>query len=266
MKKTFHFLAGLPRSGSTLLGAILNQNQNVFVTPTSPMLDLLIANQEAWHNNRAVIANPEPDQLTNITRAMIDACWEHRPEPVIIDKNRGWNRNMPASSVLFQQDIKVVATVRDLPSIMASWLTLIKENPDNSIDKTLASNGKFPTDKNRCDEMWDNMVNDCVSGMIQLTREASERLLIVKYDNLISAPYDVLGKIYRFLDLPNQRTPHNLFQITTTMQDNDMAAYGFKGLHTVRPKLAKTCARAEEVLGPELFDRYSGLQEHIDAQ
>jgi sulfotransferase len=265
MKKTFHFLAGLPRSGSTLLGAILNQNPEVFVTPTSPMLDLLIANQEAWHNNRAVIANPNHEQLTNITRAMIDATWEHRAERVIIDKNRGWNKNMPASSVLFQRDIKVVACVRDLPSIMASWLTLIKANPENTIDKNLIMNGKLPTDQNRCDEMWGSMVRDCVEGMIQLTEEARDRLLIVKYDDLIHAPYEQITKVYSFLGLPSKLTPHNLFDIKTQMQDNDLLAYGLNGLHTVRPKLEKTSKPAKEVLGDSIYQTYSLFQaDHYD--
>ena len=44
--KTYHFLAGLPRSGSTVLASILNQNPEVYVTPTSPMLDLLVKNQD----------------------------------------------------------------------------------------------------------------------------------------------------------------------------------------------------------------------------
>jgi len=36
-----HMLAGLPRSGTTLLGAILNQNPKVYVTTTSPFVEIL---------------------------------------------------------------------------------------------------------------------------------------------------------------------------------------------------------------------------------
>ena len=69
--KTFYFLAGLPRSGSTVLASILNQNPEVYVTPTSPMLDLLVKNQDTFWELPPVKANPCPDQLTNVTRAMI---------------------------------------------------------------------------------------------------------------------------------------------------------------------------------------------------
>ena len=37
-QKTYFFLAGLPRAGGTLLGAILNQNPDIYVGPTSPIL------------------------------------------------------------------------------------------------------------------------------------------------------------------------------------------------------------------------------------
>ena len=37
-KKTYFFLSGLPRSGTTLLGAILEQNPNIYVGATSPVL------------------------------------------------------------------------------------------------------------------------------------------------------------------------------------------------------------------------------------
>jgi len=35
--KTFHFISGLPRSGSTLLSAILRQNPRFYAGMTSPV-------------------------------------------------------------------------------------------------------------------------------------------------------------------------------------------------------------------------------------
>ena len=37
MDKTYHFLSGLPRSGNTLLSAILNQNPDIYSSPLSPV-------------------------------------------------------------------------------------------------------------------------------------------------------------------------------------------------------------------------------------
>ena len=48
--KTYYFMSGLPRSGSTVLASILNQNPAVYVTPTSPMLNVAVKMQEAWRD------------------------------------------------------------------------------------------------------------------------------------------------------------------------------------------------------------------------
>ena len=39
--KQFYFMAGLPRSGSTMLSAILNQNSKIYSGPSSPILGLM---------------------------------------------------------------------------------------------------------------------------------------------------------------------------------------------------------------------------------
>lgn len=258
MSKTFHFLAGLPRSGSTVLASILNQNPQVYVTPTSPMLDLLIENQEAWHKLPSVKANPFPEQLTNVTRAMIKSMWEHRPEQIIIDKNRGWGKNMPASTILFETEIKVVSVVRDLPSIMASWLTLIHKNPNNHIDKKLAKGGLQVNDDNRMAEMWFNMVKDCMESLVQSKKDAGNRLLVVNYDALIAQPQYMLSKIEDFLELPSHN--YQFDNIKNDTQDDDLIAWGFNGMHKIRPCLEKTSKLAIEVLGPELFQRFVELE------
>ena len=49
MNKTLHFLSGLPRSGSTVLAAILNQNPEVQVSTTSGLVHALTGLAETWH-------------------------------------------------------------------------------------------------------------------------------------------------------------------------------------------------------------------------
>lgn len=258
MSKQFYFLSGLPRSGSTVLASILNQNPEVYVTPTSPMLDLLIENQNAWHKLPSVQANPFPDQLTNITRAMISSSWEHRPERIIIDKNRGWGKNMPASTILFGSEIKMIATTRDLPSIMASWLTLLHKNPYSHMDSTLKNKGLSATDENRMGEMWFNMVKDCMESLAQAKKDASNRLLLVDYDGLIQNPKDTLKKIESFLELPSWEYDYN--NIISETFDDDLAAWGLKGMHKIRSKLEKTSKHPKEILGQDLYNRFIGIE------
>ena len=40
-EKTFYFMTGLPRSGSTLLSSILNQNPKFYSGPSSPVVSTI---------------------------------------------------------------------------------------------------------------------------------------------------------------------------------------------------------------------------------
>ena len=51
--KRIYFLAGLPRSGSTLLANILAQHPQIHVTPTSGVVDMLVQVRNSWDRNDA---------------------------------------------------------------------------------------------------------------------------------------------------------------------------------------------------------------------
>lgn len=258
MKKTFHFLSGLPRSGSTVLASILNQNSEVYATPTSPLLDQLITNQNVWHQVLAVKANPVPEQLDNLTRRLIDSIWNHIDKPIIIDKNRGWGKNMPASTILFKKEIKMVATTRDIPSIMASWLQILRNNPNSYMVQILAQKGLNPTDENMMDEMWENMVKDCVEGLVTAKKDAGDRLLLVDYDVMIENPRETMKNIEVFLDLP--KWDYDFENIENNSVDDDLSAWGLKGMHKIRRTLQKTSKNAEEVLGEKLYRKFVEIE------
>jgi sulfotransferase len=256
--KTLHFLSGLPRSGSTVLASILNQNPEIYVTPTSPMLNVAVKMQEAWREDPTVKANYFEEQARNLTKAILPAFWQHRPEPIIIDKGRGWAKNMPTVNALFGQKIKVIVVERDLPSIMASWLTIIKNQTNPQFDIKLRHNGMLPTDENRMGEMWFNMVKDCMEGTQQIKKDVPDQIIVVNYDALIQDPKNEIFRIEQFLDLPKYHYDFENIQSDTI--DDDMVAWGFEGLHTIRPKLEKTCKHPREVLGDMLYNRFVEIE------
>lgn len=259
IEKQYHFISGLPRSGSTVLASILSQNQSVFVTPTSPMLDQLIENQNIWHNLQTVKANPIPIQLDNITRRIINGMWQHIDKPIIIDKNRGWGKNMPAAEVLFGKPIKMIAMSRDLPSIMASWLTLLNNNPKNHIDQSLIYQGKNINDETRLNEMWENMVRDCFESLQQALRDARNQVMLINYNDFVENPMYNLKNIEEFLELP--ACDYNLNYIENKYNDDDLTAWGLDAMHKIRPELKKISQDAQEVIGNELFDKYANIEQ-----
>lgn len=258
MNKTIHFMSGLPRSGSTVLASILNQNPSVYVTPTSPMLNVAVKMQEAWREDPTVKANYFEEQARNITKAILPAFWQHRSEPIIIDKGRGWAKNMTAANALFNRKIKVIVVERDLPSIMASWLTLIKKQKNCAVDRALIERGFLLTDENRMNEMWLNMVKDCMEGTRQIKMEVPDQIVVIKYDDLILNPANELKKIENFLELPTHQYDFNNIENDTV--DDDLLAWGFDGLHTIRPKLTKTSIDPRQILGDNLFYKFVEIE------
>jgi len=258
--KTFHLLGGLPRSGSTLLAALLNQHPSIYVTTTSPLLDQIVANQDIWHGLQTVKANPVPDQLTNITRRMIDGMWSHINKPIIVDNNRGWGKNMITADILWDRPMKMVAVVRDLPSIMASWLTLIRKNPKNTIDLDLRQRGLVSNDANRMMLMWKEMVEDCVDGLGVALNTSPNNVMLVQYDSLVAEPEKELKRIEDFWGIESHK--YNIRSVKSNEQD-DMAAWGMEGMHAVRSKVSKESKDPVEILGAELFNMYSDMGRQI---
>ena len=258
MNKIYHFMTGLPRSGSTVLASILNQNPKLYVTPTSPMLDVTIATQKIWKNDFAVKANYFEEQIRNLTKAMLPAYWQHRSEPIIIDKNRGWAKNMPTASTLFGYPLKAISVERDLPSIMASWLVILKKNPGNLIEQSVLSKGYPPTDENLMAETWFEVVEDCMLGKFLIRRDAPGQFIVVEYDNLIKDPNAELLRIEDFLQLPSWN--YQFENIINDTMDDDLLAWGLNGLHTIRPKLEKTSKHPKEILGESLYNKFVDLE------
>jgi sulfotransferase len=258
MKQKIYFMCGLPRSGSTVLASILNQNPEVYVTPTSSMLNVTAQMQQAWREDPTVKANYFEEQARNLTKAILPAFWKHRPESIIVDKGRAWAKNMSAANALFEEKIKVIVVERDLPSIMASWLTIIKNQANCSLDQKLIINGYAVTDENRLSQMWINMVKDCMEGTQQIKKDVPNQIIVVKYDDIIQNPIYEINRIEQFLELPEHQYDFDNIQNDTI--DDDLVAWGFEGLHTIRPKLEKISKHPKEVLGEELYNRFVGLE------
>ena len=85
----FYFDCGLPRSGSTLLTALLNQNPYIHAGTLSPVFELMYYNDEILHKEQAQ-AFPKPDAFRHIVRSQIINYYSDRDEPILIDKCRAW--------------------------------------------------------------------------------------------------------------------------------------------------------------------------------
>ena len=81
----FYFDCGLPRSGSTLLTALLNQNPFIHAGTLSPVFELMYFSDKILHNEQAQ-AFPKPDVFRHIVRSQIINYYSDRDEPILINE------------------------------------------------------------------------------------------------------------------------------------------------------------------------------------
>jgi len=129
MQNGIHFISGLPRSGSTLLCALLRQNPRVHAAMTSPVGSLLNGLMRGMSQENETAVFLDDDQRERILRACVEAFYaEIHPEKVVFDTNRGWTSKLPLLSRLYRQ-AKVICCVRSPAWVVDSFERLTRANP-----------------------------------------------------------------------------------------------------------------------------------------
>jgi sulfotransferase len=254
--QTFHFIAGLPRSGSTLLAALLQQNPRFLAGMTSPVGTLFtsLLNQfSAGSEFGPVITQP---QRRRLLRGLFDSYYaDEAGKPVVFDTNRLWCARLPALLDLFPQ-AKVIACVRNVAWVMDSIERLYRANPfentklfaDDAERNTVYSRVDTLAQRNRLVGFAWAALKDAYYG------EHAKSLLLIEYDLLAQAPEQVLRLVYDFIGEPWYA--HDFERIAYDAPAFDQAL-GLAGLHKVRPKVQAESRRT--VLPPDLFAQYAAL-------
>lgn len=252
----FHFISGLPRSGSTLLAALLQQNPRFHAGMTSPVGSLFssMLNQfGAGSEFGPVITQAQRKRL--LQGLFYNYYAEQCGSPVIFDTNRLWCSKLPALMELFP-DARVIACVRNVAWVMDSIERRYRANP-------------FENTKLFSDETERNTVYSRVDTLAQRNRlvgfawaalkeayygEHAKSLLLVEYDLLAQAPEKVLRLIYDFIGEPYFE--HDVEHLHYDAPAFDQAL-GLAGLHKVRPRVA--LEPRTTILPPDLFEQYANL-------
>jgi hypothetical protein len=127
MNKNITFLASLPRSGNTLLGALLNQNPDVAVTANSITMEIF---KEVYYlKETEVFQNfPDHDSLDNVLRAILPAYYRDWTQTYIIDRSpAGTPGNQMILNYCMDEPPRAILLVRNLTDIFASFLKVISQ-------------------------------------------------------------------------------------------------------------------------------------------
>jgi len=257
--KKLYFLSGLPRSGSTLLGSILSQHPKIQSTPTSPLADLLCYIDTGFSKIDLQYTYDKNDIQYNTYKSILENFYNHIEKPCILDKHRGWCKNVSSIEKFLNQKPKIIATNRRISEILSSYIILLEKNKsDNFIDAHLRKEGKLITTNNRIECLWKNYVSETYSSLVYGIQNNMSNIHIVNYSDLIENPNQTTSKIYEFLEIEDCK--HNFSNIVNSCSENNDYAWGMEDLHKIRSKLEKTSPPPEEIIGEEnvkLYDKFN---------
>ena len=261
------FLAGLPRSGSTLLRSILNQNPSLYSGPISPSVELLYYTDKYFQSSEMLLASPNPQGCYDVLSNMMDHFYhnimEKEGKSKIIEFNRAIPNNIERFRTYIKDDVRIVCPVRSIPEILASFISLIHKNSDkvSFVDQYLIDKGIEVNDDTRCDYLMSDygIVGQALFAMSRpYLRNEQSLLKIVEYDDLVENTDKVMEEIYDFWGL--EKYSHTYENLENTYPENDIFQYNLDGMHTIGRTIKKTCKKLEEVLSAEIIQKYSGME------
>lgn len=251
MPQAFHFISGLPRSGSTLLAAILRQNPRFHAMMTSPVGGVYLAMQDATSRKNEASVFITQAQKRDLLAGVFHNYYRSIERDVVFDTNRIWCSKMPALTELFPQ-AKLVCCVRHVPWIMDSIERLVRRNAfELSGMFGFESGGTVYSRVNRLAGS-DGMVGFAIDCL----REAfyggwADRMILVTYEALTRDPAGTLGQLYDFIG--EAPFAHDFNDVEYSADEFDLAL-GTPGLHAVRRSVGFEERRS--ILPPELFQRF----------
>ena len=149
--KEFFFISGLPRSGSTLLSAILRQNPDFYADISSPVQSLVASTINVITGSESNHLIDE-DRRKHILLSLFNSYYESVDQPTVFDTSRGWTAKTSLLKALFPQT-KIICCVRDLPWILDSFERIATKN--TLYNATLTDDEASQTVTTRCDALMD---------------------------------------------------------------------------------------------------------------
>ena len=252
----FVCLSGLPRSGSTLLSAILSQNPLIHAEGNSAVCQLMwdlhqsgltTAKEQLKANGREI--STMHTLLSNIPKLYYNNLTG--TEKIVVDKCRSWT--MQANISLLEKHIdsnyKIIILERSVTAIVKSFVKLLNANDlnkNNEADNLLIPNSE-PIMRSLSGINWAKKNNQ------------DNHFLFIQYDDLVRTPAEVIQKIYEFCGWAP--FVHNYENIVNKYPEND-DVYGIKGMHQIRDtvipiknnvvltkKMRENCIKIDKLMG-----------------
>ena len=248
-------IAGLPRSGSTLLSSILEQNPRFSAGISNPLNEAIHGAINAFSVNGS-ITQMHQEQRINVISSMIEGYHKHCPPSIEVAFNT--SRNWPAYlSVmhLARPEAKVICCVRDIFWVLDSFELLREKDP------TIKPHNGDGTDSFQRNTVYTRAAFNFNQGPVAVAfnclkqgyySEHTNKLYFVEYEDLAKNPERTLRGIYDFIGEPYYS--HDFDNVEKRYDEYDLGV-AQKDLHYVRKKVEYV--KRPSTLPPDLFEEYT---------
>jgi len=257
----FRFISGLPRSGSTLLAALLRQNPRFHAAMSSPVSLLMEQMLEAMGEDSEHSVFISTQQKRAIVQGIFTGYYQPQAgKEIIFDTNRSWCSKLPIIRDLFP-DAKVICCVRNIAWIADSIERLIRQNTFD-ISRLWGTAAERRTVYSRTEALLqgDRLIGFSYNALKEaFYSENSEILLLVDYEILTQNPSQAMKVIYEFLG--EDFFEHDFENVEYDEPEFDKNL-NTPGLHKVRSKVEYKPRTT--ILPPDLFEQFSNMSFWIE--
>lgn len=243
--KTIHYAIGLPRSGSTLLMNILQQNPDIFTSSTCPTTYLLEGAKQAASNVSEFIAMDQDKlngSLTNYVKFGMQGWFSSLTnKPIAISKSRGWDSHL---NFLFHayENPKFIVILRDLRDIICSFEKLSTKYTFWNIGSKDSPFHLLPFEKRI--EIWCTDIGGNLGLPLKNLRHVHEWIMkrphnffVFRFEDFNNNPHKYLHSLYHWLELPLFH--HDLNNVSQAEQYEHDTAYRSLVSHKTESKVRK---------------------------
>lgn len=251
----YHFISGLPRSGSTLLVSVLNQNPRFFAEITNPLCDFVkevVGTHAAYPSFSATCSQ---ERLKSTVNGLFQGYYANKEnKEVFFNTNRAWTA-YPEYLHELNSNFKIIACVRSFADVLNSFEKLYKKR---GLTETLSLYGNNKENTKNVYSRTEFLANlSSVRFSYTALREMyygqykDKHLMLVEYKDLVLNPENTLKKIYEFIEEPYFQ--HDFENVGFSFEEYDKSLK-LRGLHDVYPSIKPQDEKI--VLPPDLYSIY----------
>jgi sulfotransferase len=250
VQKVF-FNASLPRSGSTLLQNVLMQNPEIYSSPTSGVIELLLAARTIYTTGDAFKAQDQKKMELGMQGFLKDGLYGFynniTDRPYAIDKSRAWIGNYRFADFI-EKSPKIICMVRDLRGVFASMEKNYRKNPHKDPQMVNAVKlENMTTDSRLIHFSVSPPIGPTLEWMYDSTIQGYDKdILFIRFEDFTNNPENEIKRIYKYLDIPYFK--HDFDNVEQLTHENDVI-HGIFGDHQIKNKIEPVVNDYVDILG-----------------